>query len=75
MAVVGKRIAATAMAWRIKRGGAGVGANCLKDLCALLDEANEEFRTIRPKNAPRIGEYIAARNKAGSHIRFGKDRH
>jgi hypothetical protein len=75
MTVVGKRIAAEAMAWRRARGGkANGGADALHRLCALLDEANAQFVQARPKGAPSINDYIAARNSATGMRPFGKDR-
>lgn len=73
MAVVGKRIAATTMAWRLARGTKGVGASAMKEMCQLLDEANNEFRDVRPKNAPGITDYYRAVRKP-SGIRRGMDR-
>lgn len=70
--VVGKRIAADAMLWRIKRGSKGAGSEAFQRLCGLLDEANEEFRSRAPK-APNIAAYVDAAMKAGG-IRRGKDR-
>jgi hypothetical protein len=65
MGVVGKRIAATAMKWRLARGGSqNGGADALKELCFLLDKANAEFVAARPKGAPSIHKYYAARNAA-----------
>lgn len=61
----GKAIMATAMKWRLARGGSqNGGANALKELCFLLDKANAEFVADRPKGAPSIHEYYARRNAA-----------
>lgn len=66
MGVVGKRIALNAMVWRSKRGAKGVGASAMKDLCQMLDRANEDFRTMRPKGAPSISDhYVALGNAPG----------
>lgn len=73
MQVVGKRIAATAMGWRRARGSKDKGgAAAFQQLCTLLDEANAEFVAARPKRAPSINEYLAARN--GTPLLIGKDR-
>ena len=65
MGVIGKRIAATAMKWRLARGGKhNGGAAALEELCFLLDKANVEYREIRPKGAPSIHDYHARRNAA-----------
>ena len=74
MLVVGKRIAPVAMKWRAARGGKDNGGSAaFHDLCKLLDQANEEFRDARPKGAPTIHQYLAARN-GSSQIRSGLDR-
>lgn len=73
MGVVGKRIAATAMAWRKARGRKGIGSEALAELAFLLDEANAEFREKRPKKAPTITTYWKARNIPNG-IRTGRDR-
>lgn len=74
MTVIGKRIAAEAMAWRRARGGKhNGGADCFQRLCGLLDEANAEYVAARPKKAPSINDYIRARNGTRG-IRFGRDR-
>lgn len=71
--VIGKRIAPVAMAWRIKRGGEGVGSSALRELCTLLDRANEEFRN-RPKaegvaKLPTIGDHYRAVRRTGTGAR------
>lgn len=71
--VVGKRICADAMFWRLKRGKAGGPAEAFKRVCWLLDEANREFKDKRPKGAPTIGEYVDAVD-GSSQIRRGQDR-
>lgn len=72
--IVGKRIAADAMAWRRARGSAKKGgADALQRLCKLLDQANEEFRNKRPEGAPNINEYVEAVSKP-TGIRRGFDR-
>lgn len=78
MAKIGKRIAADAMLWRRTRGSKGAGAAAFKRMCALLDEANEEFRERAVaegvKRAPTIDSYVSAAN-AGRGIKRGLDRH
>jgi hypothetical protein len=72
--VIGRRIAAEAMAWRRARGGrSNGGAAAFQRLCCLLDEANAEYTAMRPKKAPSINDYIIARNGKRS-ISIGKDR-
>lgn len=73
MTVIGKRIAADAMAWRAGRGKKGVPAAALKRLTRLLDEANADFREKRPKGAPRIQQYVEAVGKPNG-IRRVSDR-
>lgn len=74
MGTVGKRIAATAMKWRLARGGSqNGGADALKELCFLLDKANAEFVAVRPKGAPTIHQYHARRNAAPG-ARVARDR-
>lgn len=58
--VIGKRIAADAMAWRAGRGKKGIPAEALKRLTRSLDQANAEFREKRPKRAPTIQSYVEA---------------
>ena len=74
MGVVGKRIAADAMAWRRAQGSVkDGGADALKRMVRLLDEANAEFRDVRPKGAPTINEYVQAVERPNG-IRRGMDR-
>lgn len=73
LAVIGKRIAANAMLWRQKRGRKGSGAQALKRLAPLLDEAVREFSERRPKGAPSLEQYVHAMNVPNG-IRSGMDR-
>lgn len=73
-ATVGKRIAADAMAWRRVRGSSQKGgAEAMKRMVRLLDEANAKFREDRPSGAPTINEYVEAVEKPNG-IRRGMDR-
>lgn len=76
MTVEGRKIMPIAMAWRINRGSKGVGSSAMKELCTLLDMANEKYRDrpIVAKKRPTISDHFKALRLAGNSIIRAIDR-
>lgn len=66
------------MVWRVNRGARGVGADAMKEMVRLLDQANSQF-SAREKaegvgKLPSISDHYVAARAVGTGIRTHCDK-